>query len=409
MKKPLPAYISTSDPHSFAKQTIERRKPAIINLVIKENRVEDALRDVLLDFKQQINAGVISDPFDAWPQAVYWLPHREYTIWKSEIETYKGKSWTGIPWYFAEAFFYLMLLFTWGYFDPASAYYMQDPFQQSKDRELFSSDGGLDLGRQVCRLLHQKKSDREILQSLILFSLWGNRIDLSNFFISKKPINRILTAEENNLIRNDLNRLMEAIRTARRIDFILDNCGPELVCDLMLVLYLLSDDPQRTVYLHVKEHPFFVSDAMVKDVQQTVNAFIYDEAKELSKTGRRLKDFIAAKRLRIQEHFFWTGPQHFPAFPNDILEELSASNLVILKGDANYRRLLSDRKWEPWTDMGSVVSYFPTSFVALRTMKSEIVVDIDAALFKKLNHEQPDWQIKGELGIIRFCQKRAAR
>lgn len=404
MHKPLPAYISTSDFQSFARQTIEKRKPAILDLLIKENDVDDCLRTALLDFKTEIQTGVISDPFDAWPRAVSWLEGMESRIWRAEIEAHRGKSWIGIPWYFAEAFFYLRLLLTWGFFDPESAYRDIDPFQPSKDRQLYSSHGGLDLGKRLYELIQQNSGSPKMLESLILFSLWGNRIDLSNFSISDELKERVLITEEHNLIRNDLERLTQTLQGAHRIDFILDNCGPELMCDLVLALYLL-EDPKKTVHLHAKKHPFFVSDAMIKDIRQTINALLCNDLFELKRTGRRLQGYIAQGRLHLREHFFWTSARHFSGLPPDLLEEFSSSDIVIFKGDANYRRLLSDRKWDPWTDMASIVNYFPSSFATLRTMKSEIVIDVDRELFMELNQKQPDWQIRGELGIIRVCQK----
>ena len=77
---------------------------------------------------------------------------------------------------------------------------------------------------------------------------------------------------------------------------------------------------------------------------------------------------------------------------------------MIFKGDVNYRRLLSDRRWKPWDHMKDIISYFPVSFATLRTMKSEIVVDIEETAFTELNIKDPEWMVNGERGIIQVVE-----
>ena len=148
----------------------------------------------------------------------------------------------------------------------------------------------------------------------------------------------------------------------------------------------------------------FVSDAMIKDVEQTLNALTRDRHEEVSETGRRLRSFITEKRFILRNHFFWNSPLHYVDIPADLRSELSKQDIVIFKGDANYRRLLSDRKWHPWTDMEEISGYFPTSFAVLRTMKSEIAVDISREMVETLTSIDPEWLINGERGIIRMVE-----
>ncbi len=49
----------------------------------------------------------------------------------------------------------------------------------------------------------------------------------------------------------------------------IDNAGFEFICDLCLVDFLLGRAFGNQVYLHLKPHPTFVSDAMIKDVLYT--------------------------------------------------------------------------------------------------------------------------------------------
>ena len=49
-----------------------------------------------------------------------------------------------------------------------------------------------------------------------------------------------------------------------------------------------------------------------------------------------------------------------------------------MKGDLNYRRLVGDRLWPPTTPFADVTAYFPGPVAALRTLKSDVIVGLDA-------------------------------
>jgi hypothetical protein len=77
---------------------------------------------------------------------------------------------------------------------------------------------------------------------------------------------------------------------------------------------------------------------------------------------------------------------------------------VLIKGDANYRRLVGDRRWPVSTPMEGLTGYFPAPFAVLRTMKSEIVVDLSEAQVLRLDGEDAEWRTNGRRGIVRFRQ-----
>ncbi|NLX43146.1 MAG: protein-glutamate O-methyltransferase family protein, partial [Chloroflexi bacterium] len=78
------------------------------------------------------------------------------------------------------------------------------------------------------------------------------------------------------------------------------------------------------------------------------------------------------------------------------------SDLILLKGDVNYRRLLEDRDWPPTTDLAEVTRYMPAPFVTLRTLKAELVVGLAPGLAESLAAEDPDWLVNGERGVIHY-------
>ncbi len=75
-------------------------------------------------------------------------------------------------------------------------------------------------------------------------------------------------------------------------------------------------------------------------------------------------------------------------------------DLIILKGDANYRRLLGDAHWPPTASFESATRYFPARLAALRTLKAEIVVGLSSGVVAQLDAEDPSWRVNGKRGLI---------
>ncbi len=97
------------------------------------------------------------------------------------------------------------------------------------------------------------------------------------------------------------------------------------------------------VYLHLKPHPTFVSDAMIKDVHDTISFLAATSDQQVTSFAQRLEMHITSGRLVLSEDYFWTSPLAFWEMPNSLKNELTNAGLIIVKGDANYRRLLGDR------------------------------------------------------------------
>jgi hypothetical protein len=91
--------------------------------------------------------------------------------------------------------------------------------------------------------------------------------------------------------------------------------------------------------------------------------------------------------------------------PKYIFKELSASDLVISKGDANYRRLAGDLNWSPTTPFEDVVRYFPTSLLALRVLKAELALGLTPVQVSRLDDQDKDWKFNGQWAVIQFWRK----
>merc|ERR1711893_465069 len=69
---------------------------------------------------------------------------------------------------------------------------------------------------------------------------------------------------------------------------------------------------------------------------------------------------------------FWTYPHDFSLMRKDdptLYSQLSEANLLIFKGDLNYRKLVGDLAWSPTdTFVESLQDFNPAPLVSLRTL-----------------------------------------
>jgi hypothetical protein len=167
-----------------------------------------------------------------------------------------------------------------------------------------------------------------------------------------------------------------------------------------LAEYLLSTAQVQTVRFHAKVHPTFVSDAMIADVHTTIAWLRRHADRSLRTLGARLHAYVRHGRLHVYTHPFWTSPLPLWEMPDDVRALLAEADVVLAKGDANYRRALGDAHW-PWTTpFADIVSYCPTPIVFLRTCKAEVIAGLASAQVQELRQRDPAWLTNGAWGII---------
>jgi hypothetical protein len=86
--------------------------------------------------------------------------------------------------------------------------------------------------------------------------------------------------------------------------------------------------------------------------------------------------------------------------PPDLRQDLRKSNLIISKGDANYRRWLGDRSWSFTTPVHSVLNYLPAPFLAFRVLKSNVLLGLPDGVSQALDKKDPQWLTNGAWGVI---------
>lgn len=389
----LPPPLMTSEPGSFARETIAGRKPRIIADAIADWRYPEGIVEALGIFAGEIEGGAVSPPPAGIPL---------YGDWLAEWQQWRGRTWLQVPWYFAEAYFYVRLLAAVGYYEGRSG----DPFAKRKEALL----GG-------CRYLMPSLAEAqrlagasppaEALALLLRRSLWGNRLDLSNIAIAERHGGDASHLDDASLLVDDCAAAYEAIATRqdRPVVLICDNSGPELLADLHLAAWLLDRHVDR-VALALKEQPFFVSDAMPGDALASIDYLAGCDEPGVGDIGGRLRAAVDDGRLELRSHPFWTGPHHYNRLPPDLAAWLAQAALVVSKGDVNYRRFLQDRHWPFHTPIEQVVDYFPADVLLLRTFKGELAAGLPQAVVKEVSAAEPDWLVSGRHGVVQFVPRR---
>ena len=175
-----------------------------------------------------------------------------------------------------------------------------------------------------------------------------------------------------------------------------------MLFDLALADFLLAQGWVQKVIFCLKDRPFFVSDAMPKDVRATISLLQAASDVAVQDLGTQLRDHLETERLTLKDDPFWTSCLMFRHLPPPLREELAHAGLVIIKGDVNYRRLLDDRHWPHTARMEEITDYFPAPFLVLRTLKGEIMVGLEPGQAETLSAEDPTWLINGKRGIVQL-------
>ena len=402
---PIPPPLRGSEFGSFTQYTVAVRMPAIARRVVDENNFPPATETRLEALIAELPQGFIRPLTDTdAPDAADWQRY---------VAPYEGQNWLQVPWFFSETYFYRRILEATGYFEPGPGRGV-DPFAYQKAEGLNQSWARIrQLSGRVNEALADKGWNDQVFAELLAVDLWGNQADLSVWPADQEdqPSHLDAEAQQAHLLVNDTAAVFDYLTASRmaetRVDFIIDNAGFELIGDFCLADYLLSSEAATTIHFHLKTHPTFVSDAMVKDVDETIAALLLDG--EAAALGQRLRRHVDSDRLQLRQHPFWTSPLPLWQMPDDLYEELGRPALVINKGDANYRRALADSHWAHTTPFAAIVAYFPAPILFLRTLKSEIMAGLQPGRPEALIRRDPDWLTNGKWGVIQAALQKRSR
>lgn len=323
--------------------------------------------------------------------------------WNAHLAEFAGQTWHDAPWWVVENYMYKRLLEAFARRGPEAA--CQDPFEPQKN-EAIASVAGVPLTTSIEPLLKliasaegssaEAGDKRTCLQAALLRSLWGNQADLS---LSAGKVEEMKAAGE--IISDNVELALDLLMSSpgQIVAMVLDNHGIEVVCDLVLADALLRLAGASAVTLHVKNAPVFVSDVTKADVFGVI-VWLREHSEAL---GTRLAGYMEEGRLLLFSDEFYTSARPFWQIPQVLHEEFACAAAVILKGDANFRRLLGDLHWPHDTNFDSYGrGFWPSAgLIALRTMKSGVAIGITAERKAQALAARPaDWLTSGHYGQV---------
>lgn len=385
---------------TFTFDSIVRRLPAIGHRTLAENDFTPEAKAALTRLIYEIPLGLIR-PIgeDGGP---------DVADWKDYAAPYLGENWLRAPWFFVEMYFYRRVIEASGYFadGPGKG---RDPFIGQKQH-------GLEAPREAVQSLAGRLAawlaggwQSGAAAEVLLTALWGNQLDLSRW---SGDVAKSKTAAQgqgiDHLLVDDtaaVTAYLDSLSRPARVDVLADNAGFELVGDLTLVDYLLTTGVASQVVMHVKAYPTFVSDAIIADVEATLSWLADDSADATAALGRRLEDHLTEGRLQLVSDVYWNSPRPMWDLPDALAEELAHSDLVISKGDANYRRLLGDRHWPPTTPFTEVAGAIPAPLLALRTCKAELILGLAPGQAAAVAAQDPRWLVDGNWAVAQFSPR----
>ena len=392
-----PPPIRSDHSNVFAHNTMAARIPAILQETLDLNPdYPTGIKERLGRLRDDIAAGEAIPPLEAEGASDYqqWL----LALRRQQDITGAAVTWHNAEWFFAETYAYRCLIEATRYFESR-----RDPFAPKKQSEL-TSEALWSLIEDA--LASDAAAEQQVAQAVAL-DLWANRIDLSY----AASLERGTDIAPEDLLADDSDRLLEYfcrsatgsghMRGEGAIYIVADNAGSELAMDLILADRLLQHVTERVV-LYLKTHPTFVSDATPEDVWIMLGEMNRRGGASAQLAERLIAEWESA-RLLFLPHQYWNSSTLLRDMPLELYGRLNASRLVIIKGDANYRRAVGDCLWPVDSPFQDVMSYLDAPVLCLRTLKSDPIVGLpSAAVAEELDRSDPTWRVNGKRGLIQF-------
>lgn len=379
----LPPELLNNDPEGYAWGVWHDRTPKLVRQIHDAHPYGPHQRAALDRLLEEIAAG---------PMAPLGEHAHDQELWARWGADHFGRPWLDAPFLWSEAYFFRRLLDAVGFFEPGP-WHGIDPFEPLKTAEL--RDPALEPDLAALDDL-QRLSVREQGQAKLLASLWGNRADLG-FRIGASA--DMTGTAAGRLVSDDGELFWRPLGPASRVVIVADNAGRELLADLILIDHLLLHDQAESVVLHLKPHPYYVSDATTADLVACLRR-LSETGGTAAQVARRLRGYLRTGRLRPYTHGFYCAPWCYRHLPADLAADLKGATLTVLKGDLNYRRLVGDRAWPPTTAFAPITAYFPSPVAALRTLKSDVLTGISPTTLAALDATGRSWRTDGDHGLL---------
>ncbi|XP_033337282.1 damage-control phosphatase ARMT1 isoform X2 [Megalopta genalis] len=418
---------------SFAYITIKDRLPVILTKIIdtlsrnKEDiaklygeHVSEEIKQVIgfiSKLKNEMVTNKTLKPLPTVPDAQdndadEW---NKYLVKRTEIEG-TTPTWFNTLWLYCECYMYRTLAQEFALKKYLHTY---DVFQQQKQSAFTGSLVSIEaLGvytvnyTKTANLLSLDDTIHELFKFLHL-NLWGNKCDLSlsaaaEVSQSENSIEILESLQSDILVDNSkfVWNLLRKIKTNGTciIDMVLDNAGYEFFTDLCLATFLMASKLATKIRFYVKKYPWYVSDITKNDFHWTLEYMNNSLNKNLEELAELANNYLKTNTWIIEEESYWTGPYDFAEMrehDKELYAKLSEAQLIIFKGDLNYRKLLGDINFAYTTTFTEALRGFqPSHILSLRTIKSDVCVGLQSGIADKLFEKNESWMFTGQYGLI---------
>ena len=439
------AISNSGDPQSFAYPTARERWPKILSSAIDEIASTISGNNGLS--KEDVDAGKIIQakltslkksmledaPLEPIPQD----GRPDIESYNKEFDTLEDRKWQAAPWLYTECYMY-RLIHT--YFTLSTPFWHSfDMFATSKRSSLVGSKKGtielVKRFRGVLRAIAENQAvdedtEKAIFEEMTQISLWGNATDLSLLTsLSVEELNSlqgkaVREANKKNILADDTEQVWSLLSRLRSMGFskdihiVLDNAGFELLTDLVFAGYLIQSGYAKKVVLHGKRMPWFVSDVNPEDlyylIEGLANGTIYNDIDatdkdDLQEAGKYWKGLIYSDKLEFRSELFWTTQHPFGRLPSvepALFGDLADADLVIYKGDLNYRKLTYDGLWPHSTPFSEALGPLAKKHdgqgvrsLVLRTAKADVCVGLKPGQDKNL---EAGWTRNGKYAVVSY-------
>lgn len=379
------AFFSASQLDSFAYFTIKERFPKIYNDYCSGNyedfveytTVEDALKNILEDKD---------------------CPDLSF-IQGKETKTLK-EFFENEPFFESEVLFYHVLLSQKEYLKNKNDFFAikkdtdyanEHDSYRNELKNLFNQKGYYNNIKNKKKKFLTKQED---FRAILNYSLTANTGDLSQLEINRPDSVRIL--------HDDTDKCFNFIisKKHKRFDIICDNSGAELFSDIYLAVFMIIHDYVNKVVLHVKSYPYFVSDATIDDFGKLVNTLTKDNS------NSQLLELLSKKKIEVKTHKFWTEAKYFDELPKDLGINKNTTDLLIVKGDLNYRRLVGDKNWKSTDSFEKRCLIKDIPVIAPRVLKSDVLVGVEPIFVSMAKAQDKKYKTDGKWGVIQTNLKK---
>ena len=439
----------TGDPSSFAHETARTRWPKILTSAIDEIKRTASANSSLTP--NDVNAGqeiysqintLKADMHDNAP--LHPIPDDgapDVMDYNEELATLNRPTWLNSPWLYTECYLY-RLMHT--FFTTSTTFWQTfDMFVADKRKALVGSKKGtIELVKRfnvVLKAIAEKEimndaTQKALVEEMIQISLWGNATDLSLLTslsveqLESRQGKAVRDESKRNVLVDDTAEVQTLLMKLKSepstcIHIVLDNAGFELLADLVFAGFLVESGCTKRIVLHGKRMPWFVSDVMERDLADLIEGFADGTAfpdidaadrEQIMEAGKYWQNLQRNGALTFFAEPFWTTAHSYGRMAEvdpQLFDQLASGDLVVYKGDLNYRKLTYDGQWPHITSFKEALGPLATQVggkgirtLVLRTAKADVGVGLKPEQEEGLPE---DWTRTGKYAMISYCDAKS--